>query len=63
MSKIIRTLAFILVLAGLLTWGVSTLAQAPTRSITTAGVQVMTGGEELQTTERDSLPNAHYVGR
>jgi hypothetical protein len=63
MSKIIRTLAFILVLAGLLTWGVSTLAQAPTRSVTTSGVQIVTGGEELQTAEHGSTSGVHYVGR
>jgi hypothetical protein len=29
MSKIIRTIVFLLVLAGLLSWGMLTLAQAP----------------------------------
>lgn len=29
MSKISRTIVFLVVLAGLLTWGVSTLAQGP----------------------------------
>jgi uncharacterized membrane-anchored protein len=41
MNKIIRTFFFLLVLAGLLTWGVSTLAQAPTASsVTTQGIKV-----------------------
>jgi hypothetical protein len=47
MSKIIRTLAFILVLGGLLAWGVSTMAKAPTPAATHVTVlhgQVMENG-------------------
>lgn len=40
MNKTIRTFFFLLVLAGLMAWGVSTLAQAPTASISTEGVRI-----------------------
>ena len=52
MTKITRTIIFLLVLAGLLTWGVSTLAQGPTvTSVSTKAIvlegQVMGNGVEL----------------
>lgn len=53
MSTIIKKLAFLLVLAGLLTWGVATMAQGPTTS-STVGInavevqgQVMENGVEV----------------
>lgn len=46
MSKIIRTIVFVLVLAGLLGWGMSTLAQAP--SVAIDGVAVELQGQALE---------------
>ncbi len=46
MIKITRTIVFLLVLGGLLTWGMSTLAQAP---ITTSSVNhVQLEGQTLE---------------
>mgnify|MGYP000083850008 CR=1 FL=1 len=42
MSKIIRTIVFLAVIAGLLSWGMLTLAQAPSMT-TTSNVTVLQG--------------------
>ena len=51
MTKITRTIAFLLVLAGLLTWGVSTLAQGPTASSISTKAFVLEGQEIETATE------------
>lgn len=65
MSKIIRTIAFTLVLAGLLAWGASTVAQVPSNTVNASvngTVEVVTS-TELNTIEHNNLDNVHYVGQ
>lgn len=62
MTKIIRTTIFLLVLVGLLTWGASTLAQAPTRASMTP-LTDQARGQELQTVEHSSLDGVRRVSR
>lgn len=40
MTKIFRTIAFVLVFAGLLAWGVSTLAKGPSFSVSSNATQM-----------------------
>lgn len=56
MSTIIKKIAFLLVLVGLLTWGVATMAHGPSANVTTSAVsanvtvhqgQVMENGVEV----------------
>jgi hypothetical protein len=66
MSKIIRTIAFTLVLAGLLAWGASTVAQVPSNSVNASvgngNVEIVTG-TELTPMESNDLSRVHYVGQ
>lgn len=66
MNKIIRTIAFTLVLAGLLAWGASTMAQVPSAtqglSIGQGNVEIVTS-TELNTVDHSDLSRVHYVGQ
>ena len=68
MSNIIRKVAFLLVLAGLLTWGVATMAQAPAvnSSVDQISTQTITGtmheGQEMENgveVSRDQIRPMH----
>jgi hypothetical protein len=66
MSKIIRTIAFTLVLAGLLAWGASTVAQVPSNTVNASvginNVEIVQS-TELTPLESNDLSGIHHVGQ
>ena len=60
MSKIIQKVVFLLVLAGLLTWGVATMAQGP--AVNTIGENaIQMQGQVMENGIEVSPENLHHV--